>query len=111
MIHYYCEQFFRFYNFRYGENDNRVKIPWVCGNFALQLPNNGGKMPIFSAHVTFHYPIVGRIVFRQPKNEPLMDTTIIVEHLIHADGSSLNDTSEHRQVNKNVKKSKSGIWL
>ena len=62
----------------------------------MQLPNNGGKMPMTTAEVIFRYPLVGKIIFRQPKNEPEMDTTIIVEQLIHADGSTLNNSMEHR---------------
>jgi hypothetical protein len=43
----------------------------------------------------FRYPLVGKILFRQPKDEPWHDTTVIVEYLIHADGSSLNNTENH----------------
>ena len=53
-------------------------------------------MPIITAQVNFHYPIAGRIIFRQPKDESQMDTAIIIEHLIHADGSALNNSFDHR---------------
>jgi Copper/zinc superoxide dismutase (SODC) len=46
--------------------------------------------------VLFRYPIVGKILFRQPKEQPWQDTTVIVEYLIHADGSSINNTADHR---------------
>lgn len=62
----------------------------------LQLPQSAGQMPMFSVQVTFRYPIVGQIIFRQPRNEPEMDTTIIVENLVHADGSALNNSANHR---------------
>ena len=62
----------------------------------LQLSQGIGQMPMFTAQVTFRYPIVGQIIFRQPNNEPEMDTTIIVENLVHADGSALNNSAEHR---------------
>lgn len=44
----------------------------------------------------FRYPIVGKVLFRQPKDQPWQDTTIIFEYLIHADGSSLNNSDSHR---------------
>ena len=53
-------------------------------------------MPLTTAQVIFRYPIVGRIIFRQPKDEPEMDTTVLVENLVHADGTSLNNSAEHR---------------
>lgn len=39
---------------------------------------------------------MGKILFRQPKDQPWHDTTILVEYLIHADGSSLNNSDSHR---------------
>ncbi|XP_024941705.1 uncharacterized protein LOC107268693 isoform X2 [Cephus cinctus] len=81
---------------KYNETDNKGVIPWVCGTFALHSPYIGGQMPMFTAEVIFRYPLVGRIIFRQPKNEPQMDTTILIENLVHADGSSLNNSAEHR---------------
>lgn len=56
-------------------------------------------MPMLTVQAVFRYPIVGRIIFRQPQNEPDMDTTIIVENLIHSDGSALNNSDKHRYVN------------
>ncbi|KAJ8686259.1 hypothetical protein QAD02_022053, partial [Eretmocerus hayati] len=82
---------------KYNETDSSISsIPWFCGTFTLQLPQNAGRMPMLTAEVVYRYPIVGKIVFRQPKDEPEMDTTIIVEHLIHSDGSSLNNSFDHR---------------
>uniref|UniRef100_A0A336LP05 CSON014973 protein n=1 Tax=Culicoides sonorensis TaxID=179676 RepID=A0A336LP05_CULSO len=54
------------------------------------------EQKITTAVVIFKYPIVGKIVFKQPTNTYWEDTTIIVEYLIHADGSSLNTTLNHR---------------
>ncbi|XP_047350470.1 uncharacterized protein LOC124949465 isoform X2 [Vespa velutina] len=81
---------------KYNETDNKGIIPWVCGTFALHLPQNAGQIPMFTAQVIFRYPIVGKIIFRQPKNNPEADTTIIIENLVHADGSALNNSAEHR---------------
>lgn len=81
---------------RYNETDNQSIMPWICGTINLYLPDNTGEMPIVTAQVIYRYPIVGKIIFRQPKNEPQMDTTIIIENLIHADGNTLNNSGHHR---------------
>ncbi|KAK2588649.1 hypothetical protein KPH14_006415 [Odynerus spinipes] len=81
---------------KYNETDNKGIIPWVCGTFFLQLAQNTGQMPMFTAQVLFRYPIVGKVIFRQPKNNPEADTTIIIENLVHADGSALNNSADHR---------------
>ncbi|XP_046613525.1 uncharacterized protein LOC124301932 isoform X1 [Neodiprion virginianus] len=81
---------------KYNETDNTGVFPWVCGNLMHHLPKNAGQVQIFTAEVVFRYPIVGRIIFRQPKHDSLMDTTVIVENLVHADGSSLNNSAGHR---------------
>lgn len=54
------------------------------------------QVPMETAQVLFRYPIVGKILFRQPKEKPWLDTTILIEYLIHADGSSLNNSDSHR---------------
>lgn len=54
------------------------------------------QIPMLTLQVLFRYPIVGRVIFRQPRDEPWTDTTIIVEYLIHADGSTQNTSTDHR---------------
>ncbi|XP_045780609.1 uncharacterized protein LOC123877773 [Maniola jurtina] len=49
-----------------------------------------------SAQAIFRYPLVGRVIFRQPLERPWEDTTIIIESMVHADGASINNTFEHR---------------
>lgn len=49
-----------------------------------------------TAQVLFRYPIVGKILFRQPQHHPWHETTVIIEYLIHADGSSVNNTNDHK---------------
>lgn len=71
-------------------------IPWVCSTFALYTPHTNWQMPMYTAEVIFRYPIVGRILFRQPRDDSEMDTTIIIEHLVHADGNAINNTADHR---------------
>lgn len=51
---------------------------------------------MFTAQVILRYPLVGRVLLRQPKDEPWTDTTILFEYLVHADGSNLNNSFEHR---------------
>lgn len=81
---------------RYNETDNKGVLPWVCGTFVLHSPYKTGQIPMMTAQVIFRYPIVGQIILRQPKDDPQADTTIIVENLVHADGSSLNNSAGHR---------------
>lgn len=69
---------------------------WTCGVISLFEFNQVYQMPIQTAEVLFRYPIVGKILFRQPKEDPTLDTTIIVEYLIHADGANVNNSIEHR---------------
>ncbi|XP_025262110.1 uncharacterized protein LOC105249019 [Camponotus floridanus] len=81
--------------YKYNETDNKGVIPWVCGTFALYTHHTNWQMSMYTAEVVFRYPIVGRILFRQPKDDPEMDTTIIIEHLVYADGNA-NNTADHR---------------
>ncbi|XP_076297419.1 DNA-directed RNA polymerase II subunit RPB2 isoform X3 [Lasioglossum baleicum] len=81
---------------KYNETDNMSIVPWVCGTLTSHLPDNSGQMPMITAQVIYRYPIVGRITFRQPQNDPQMDTTIIIEYLVHADGNALNNSASHR---------------
>lgn len=67
-----------------------------CGTLTLYDPTTHYQTAMFTAEVLFRYPIVGKILFRQPRDEPWVDTTIIVEYLIHADGSTLNKSVDHR---------------
>ncbi|XP_012172349.1 uncharacterized protein LOC100643910 isoform X1 [Bombus terrestris] len=81
---------------KYNETDNKSTVPWICGTLNLYLPDNIGQIPMVTAQVIYRYPIVGKIIFRQPKNDPQMDTTIIIENLVHADGNALNNSELHR---------------
>lgn len=69
---------------------------WTCATILLYQDNRHYQMQMITAQVHFRYPIVGRILFRQPMNNSLDDTSIIIEYLIHADGSSVNTTDKHR---------------
>ncbi|XP_050455769.1 uncharacterized protein LOC126853760 [Cataglyphis hispanica] len=82
--------------YKYNETDNKSVISWVCGTFALYTPHTDWQMSMYTAEVVFRYPIVGRILFRQPKDDPEMDTTIIIEQLVYADGNAVNNTADHR---------------
>uniref|UniRef100_A0A182R615 Superoxide dismutase copper/zinc binding domain-containing protein n=1 Tax=Anopheles funestus TaxID=62324 RepID=A0A182R615_ANOFN len=75
---------------------NITEVPWACGTVALYEFNRPYQVPILTAQVLFRYPIVGRILFRQMKDEYWTETGIIFEYLIHADGSTVNRTADHR---------------
>lgn len=69
---------------------------WTCANIKLQ-----GR-PQVTAIATFTYPVAGRIIFRQPQDEPFEDTLIFVESLIYSDGNK-NDTFDHKwHVHNNI---------
>ncbi|KAF5278486.1 hypothetical protein FQA39_LY05975 [Lamprigera yunnana] len=70
--------------------------PWICGAIVLYEPNFKYQKQIFTAEVLIRYPIVSRILFRQARDEPWADTTVLLEYLIHADGSQINSTHEHQ---------------
>lgn len=70
--------------------------PWICGGIRLYEDNLEYEKQIFTAQVLFRYPVVGRILFRQPRDEPWTDTTVFFEYLVHADGSNTNNSAEHR---------------
>lgn len=59
---------------------------WICANIGYP-----GKTII--AKATFHYPVVGSIIFRQLADEPFSDTTVSGE-LFYSDGK-LNVTRNH----------------
>ncbi|PZC73227.1 hypothetical protein B5X24_HaOG209907 [Helicoverpa armigera] len=68
----------------------------VCGTILQYEAETEYQTPMSSAQVIFRYPLVGRIIFRQPQDRPWEDTTIIVEGLVHADGATVNNTAGHR---------------
>ncbi|KAB0794972.1 hypothetical protein PPYR_11811 [Photinus pyralis] len=70
--------------------------PWICGAIVLYEQNFKYQKQMFTAEVLIRYPIVAKILFRQPKDEPWSDTSILTEYLIHADGSQVNNSLDHR---------------
>lgn len=76
--------------------DNITESTIGCGALALYEENQQYQVPMHTAQVLFRYPIVGKILFRQPKDQPWHDTTILVEYLIHADGANVNNSDTHR---------------
>ena len=71
---------------------------WTCTNI-VQIGQGG---PQITAVATFTYPVAGRIIFRQPENDPYADTAIFVESLIYSDGSK-NDSFDHKwHVHTNI---------
>ncbi|XP_028170007.1 uncharacterized protein LOC114359719 isoform X1 [Ostrinia furnacalis] len=76
--------------------DRRPPKREICGTILPYEYGTEFQTPMSSAQVVFRYPIVGRVVFRQPLGRPWEDTTIIIESMIHADGANVNNTHEHR---------------
>lgn len=67
----------------YSKNNQQ---PWICGNI-------GYSDEIITAEATFHYPVYGRVIFRQLADHPLSETTVLAS-LSYSD-SSVNDTENH----------------
>lgn len=76
--------------------ENTTESTIGCGVLSLYEENQQYQVPITTAQVLFRYPIVGKILFRQPKDQPWHDTTVLIEYLIHADGASINNSESHR---------------
>ncbi|XP_053619640.1 uncharacterized protein Rsod [Plodia interpunctella] len=68
----------------------------LCGTILPYQYGTDYQVQLTSAEVIFRYPIVSRVILRQPMNKHWEDTTIIIESMIHADGSNVNNTFEHR---------------
>lgn len=76
---------------------NTTDAPWICGTLTRYTAvDRGWKTAMSTAGVVFRYPTVGRIIFRQARDQPWADTTVIIETLVHGDGTSLNNTADHR---------------
>lgn len=84
------------YTYNRTNVENITESPWGCATINQYQRNGVYQKPMFTAQVLFRYPIVGRVLFRQPLEEPWRDTTVIFEYLIHADGSTQNNTFDHR---------------
>lgn len=67
-----------------------------CSVLSQYEENQHQQLQIQTAQVLFRYPLVGKILFRQPKDQPWHDTTVLIEYLIHADGASVNNSDLHR---------------
>lgn len=70
---------------RYNRHKNQnltTRSIWICGLITLYQENKIYQLKMISAQVQFKYPIVGRILFRQPEDDPFQDTTIIIEYVI-----------------------------
>ncbi|CAG4945254.1 unnamed protein product [Parnassius apollo] len=76
--------------------ERRAPKQEICGTILSYEDGTEYQTPMTSAQVIFRYPIVGRVVFRQPLDRPWDDTTIIIESMVHADGSNVNNTFSHR---------------
>lgn len=56
-----------------------TKMIWLCGTMMLYRKSTGYQLKMTTAQVHFKYPIVGRVLLRQPLDDPYQDTTVIIE--------------------------------
>lgn len=54
----------------------------ICGTILSYEDGTEYQTPMTSAQVVFRYPIVGRVIFRQPLDRPWEDTTVIIESMV-----------------------------
>lgn len=66
---------------------------WICTNL-------GHSGSVVTAVATFVYPIVGRVVFRQEKDKPWSETTVMAE-LSYSDGTPNNTMGHSWHVHSN----------
>lgn len=59
---------------------NITKMIWLCGTMMLYRKSTGYQVKMNAAQVFFKYPIAGRVLFRQPEDDPYQDTTVIIEY-------------------------------
>ncbi|GBP28787.1 hypothetical protein EVAR_19831_1 [Eumeta japonica] len=76
--------------------DRKASKHSLCATILPYEHDTGYQTQMSSAQVIFRYPLVGRVVLRQPVDRPWEDTIVIIESMIHADGANVNNTFEHR---------------
>lgn len=59
---------------------NPTRSIWLCGTLMLYRKSTGYQLRMNTAQVFFKYPIAGRMLLRQPEDDPYQDTTVIVEY-------------------------------
>ncbi|XP_030370724.1 uncharacterized protein LOC115621265 [Scaptodrosophila lebanonensis] len=75
---------------------NITQSIWACSPLNQYQRNGIYQQNMFTAQVLFRYPVVGRVLLRQPAEQPWQDTMVLFEYLIQADGSSQNSSYDHR---------------
>lgn len=75
---------------------NQTEVVLSCGMLVAFEENKKYQTPIETVEILYRYPIVGRILMRQPKERPWEDTVILFEYLILADGNPAKDSFNHR---------------
>lgn len=67
-----------------------------CGPLLPYTSDKKYLLPMETVEILYRYPIVGRILMRQPKDQPWDETVILFEYLILADGNTPVDSYDHR---------------
>lgn len=81
-VHSVVHRGFSIERFNRTDAANTTKSIWLCSTLTLYQENRQYQMPMITAQVLFRYPIVGKILFRQPRDDPFHETTVIVEYVI-----------------------------
>lgn len=67
-----------------------------CGPLLPYTSDKKSLMQMQTVEILYRYPIVGRILMRQPKDQPWEETIILFEYLTLADGNTPVDSYDHR---------------
>lgn len=67
-----------------------------CGPLLPYTSDKKNILPMQTVEILYRYPIVGRILMRQPKEQPWEETVILFEYMTWADGNIPIDTYDHR---------------
>lgn len=67
-----------------------------CGPLLPYTSDKKNILPMQTVEILYRYPIVGRILMRQPKEQPWEETIILFEYMTWADGNIPIDTYDHR---------------
>lgn len=74
-----------------------------CGSLLPYSSDKKSVLPMTTVEILYKYPIVGRVLLRQPKEQPWEETVVLFEYLILADGNKPVDSYDHRwSINENA---------
>ncbi|RZF36952.1 hypothetical protein LSTR_LSTR004640 [Laodelphax striatellus] len=81
----------------YRNGNDGSEVPWICSSLVrYHHVDQEQKLPMKTVEALFRYPLAGRVVLRQPVEDGVADTSILIDQLVYSDGTSVNNTHEHR---------------